>query len=94
MEKGLSAFVGILGGFIVLAIWSVALSKNSQGPQVIQALGTAIANVISAAVSPTTGQYTASNNGSTSLDSSLGGTLSSISSLGGSLGSLGDLVDI
>lgn len=80
MEKGLNAFVGILGGFIVLAIWSVALSKNSQGPQVIQSLGSAIANVISAAVSPTTGHYATPNTGAggSVLNTSVAGTLSGI----------------
>lgn len=52
--------MAIFGGVIVLAIWSVVVSKKSQTPQVIQAASTALARVVAAAVNPIS---TANTNG-------------------------------
>lgn len=55
-----NVLMAIFGGIIVLAIWSVVVSRKSQTPQVIQATSTALARVVSAAVNPIS---TASTNG-------------------------------
>lgn len=50
----------IFGGIITLAIISVFVGKNSKAPEVIQASGSFLANIVGAAVAPIN---TASTNG-------------------------------
>ncbi len=52
--------IAAIAGIIGLAIVAVVVSKNAQTPQVIQSGGTALAQVIGAAVAPV-----ASNTGNT-----------------------------
>jgi PRD1 phage membrane DNA delivery len=47
--------VAIVAGIIGLAIVAVIVSKNAQTPQVFQGAGTALAQVIGAAVQPVSG---------------------------------------
>lgn len=51
----------VFGGIITLAIISTFVGKNSKAPQVIQASGSFLANIVAAAVNPIN---TASTNGS------------------------------
>lgn len=50
----------IFGGIITLAIVSVVIGRNSRGPEVIQASGSFLSNIVAAAVAPIN---TASTNG-------------------------------
>lgn len=50
----------IFGGIITLAIISTFVGKNSKAPEVIQASGSFLANIVAAAVAPIN---TASTNG-------------------------------
>lgn len=68
------AITTALAAVVGLALVSVTFSKNAQAPQVIQAAGSALGTVITAAVSPVTG-------GSTGLASSLGNYLTNPSGL-------------
>lgn len=52
MKQLAEMFAAIVGAIIGLAILSVIISKNSQAPQVIQSLASALANVIGAASKP------------------------------------------
>lgn len=49
------AIVTIIAGVIGLAIVAVIVSKNAQTPQVLQGGGTALSQIIGAAVAPVTG---------------------------------------
>jgi hypothetical protein len=51
--------VAAVAGIIGLAIVAVIVSKQAQTPQVVQAGGSALSSVISAAVSPVTGSTNA-----------------------------------
>jgi hypothetical protein len=42
----------IFGGIITLAIVSTFVGRNSKGPEVIQASGSFLANIVAAAVAP------------------------------------------
>lgn len=57
--------LAVVGGIITLAIVAVFISKKSATPQVLQATGNVLAQVIQAAVSP---QATAATNGNPNLD--------------------------
>ena len=52
MEKFGEILIGIFTGTITVAIIAVIVSRQSQTPQVIQASASALANVVSAAVTP------------------------------------------
>lgn len=86
MNDAISAMLAIVGGVIGLAIVSVLVSKNAQTPQVLGAGGSALANVITAAVSPVTGTGAATGGSPTG-----GGGLFGGSFLTGGIGSLGSL---
>lgn len=62
--------IAIVGGVIGLAVISVLVSRQAQTPTVLSAAGSALANVVNAAVSPVTGA-TASTGGGGNLNSSL-----------------------
>lgn len=47
--------LGVVGGLIGLAVVSVIVSRNAQAPTVISSAGSALAQVIGAAVSPVAG---------------------------------------
>jgi hypothetical protein len=47
--------VGVIGGVIALAVTAVIVSKNANTAGVVSAGGSALANVIGAAVSPVAG---------------------------------------
>lgn len=53
------AIVTIFSAAATVAIVAVIVSKNSQGPAVIQSGGSALSNLLDVAVSPVTGQATA-----------------------------------
>lgn len=52
MNDALSAILAIIGAIITVAIISVIVSPRSQAPQVLQAGGGFLSNVIGAAVNP------------------------------------------
>jgi PRD1 phage membrane DNA delivery len=52
MNTLLETLVGIFTGVVTVSIIAVIVSRRSQTPQVIQAGSTALARVVSAAVSP------------------------------------------
>lgn len=54
MKDFTQVFATIVGAIIGLAILSVIISKGAQTPQVIQAIASALGNVISAATKPVT----------------------------------------
>ena len=64
MEKATGLIISIVSGIIGLAIIAVIVSQRSQAPTVIGSAGSALANVIAAAVSPVTGNSVAPNVGS------------------------------
>lgn len=57
----------IFGLIIVLAIISVVISRKSQAPQAIQAISTGMANIVAAAVNPSTSAATNANPGANSF---------------------------
>lgn len=65
MENVEKVIMAVFGGVIVLAIWSVIVSKKAQTPQVIQAASTALSQIVAAAVNPIA---TASTNGNLGLN--------------------------
>ena len=76
MEKIGGGILAIVSAVVGLAIVAVIVSKNAQTPTVISSAGSALANVIGAAVSPVTG------------GSGLSNLFGSVSGIGGSLGNL------
>lgn len=60
MEDIEKIILAVFGGIITIAIISTFVGQNSKAPQVIQASGSFIANIIAAAVNPV---HTASTNG-------------------------------
>lgn len=92
MNNAISAILAIVGGVIGLAIVSVLVSKNAQTPQVLGAGGSALANVITAAVSPVTGTGAATGGGGSGSGGGFSfGSLGSLSSGITSLGNIGSL---
>lgn len=66
-------FLAVVGSVITLAIVAVVVAQQAQTATVIQAGGTALANVIAAAVKPVQGSgFTTFNNGVGSTGSLLG----------------------
>lgn len=55
MNNAVSAILAIVSGVITLAIISVLVSRNAKTGDVIGSAGTALSNVINAAVKPVTG---------------------------------------
>jgi preprotein translocase subunit SecD len=53
-----AAVVAVISGIIGLAIVAVLVSKQAQTPTVISSTGTALSQIIGAAVGPVTGQTT------------------------------------
>jgi hypothetical protein len=53
----------IFGGIIIVAIVSVIVSRRSQAPAAIKAVGGVISSVVAAAVNPVTQQNGSGNNG-------------------------------
>lgn len=84
MNNIVEPLVTIAGGVIGLAIIAVLVSKNAQTSQVAGSVGSAFANVLSAAEGPVTGQATAPN---VQGPNSLGLSLPSLGN--GGLGSFG-----
>jgi len=92
MNNAISAILAIVGGVIGLAIVSVLVSKNAQTPQVLGASGNALANVITAAVSPVTGTGAATGGGGNGSGGGFSfGGLGSLSQGITSLGNIGSL---
>lgn len=60
MDKAEKIVFAIFGGIITLAIIATVVGRNSKAPQVIQASGSFIGNIVGAAVAPIN---TASTNG-------------------------------
>jgi hypothetical protein len=95
MSKAEDALIAIVTGFISLAIISVIISSKAQTPSVISAFGSALANVISAATSPVTGNSATPNVGNGTFGASGGsggGSIfgsSAVSSITNPLGVLG-----
>lgn len=56
MNKIGPALIGLFGAIITLAIISVIISRKSRAPEAIQALASGVANVVAAAVDPSTAQ--------------------------------------
>lgn len=52
MDKVGSVVMAIFGGIITLAIVSAIIGQRSKAPQAIQAMGSAVANVVGKAVQP------------------------------------------
>ena len=52
MEKLTNAIYAVVAAIITLAIVSVILSRNSQTPAVIQSIGSFLAGLVKAAVTP------------------------------------------
>lgn len=75
----LTVIMTIIGGIIGLAMLSVILGRNAQTTGVINASGSALSNVINAAVSPVTTSSTNGHLGLSSLSSVAGGLSSAIS---------------
>ena len=55
LEKISVLFVGVVSGVIALAIVAVIVGQKARTTDVLQAGGTALSGIISAAVSPVTG---------------------------------------
>lgn len=62
-----AGIVAIVAGIIGLAIVAVVVGRNAQTPAVLTSGGTALSNIIAAAVSPVTG-------GTSTFGSAIGGT--------------------
>lgn len=90
MNDFVSAALAIVAGVLGLSIVSVLVSKNAQTPTVINAAGSALSNVISAAVNPVTGTGTGGSSGVNSSFSAgmLGSGLSFLNGAGSNLGGL------
>jgi glyceraldehyde-3-phosphate dehydrogenase/erythrose-4-phosphate dehydrogenase len=54
LDKMTGAALAVVTAIVGLAIVAVIVSKNAQAPQVLQAAGTALSGMISAAVAPVT----------------------------------------
>lgn len=65
MDNFTSILLTIFGGIITLAIVSVIVSRKSNAPQAIQAIGGAVSNIVAAAVNPVSANYGYGNGGST-----------------------------
>lgn len=66
MEDALKIGSAFLAGIVAIAIVSVIVSKKSQAPQAVQALSSAVGNVVSAAVNPVSQAYGFGNGSQTS----------------------------
>lgn len=62
-------FITVVGGIIGLAIVAVLVAQKAQTATVVQGVGSALSNVITAAVSPVTGTTSTNTFGSTSQPS-------------------------
>lgn len=60
-----AGFVAVVVGVIGLAMVAVVVSKNAQTPQVLQGGGTALSQIIGAAVAPVSGTNTFGSAGQT-----------------------------
>lgn len=47
----------VVGGIFVVAIAAVIVGRKSQAPQAIQSIGSAIGNIVAAAVNPVSANY-------------------------------------
>ena len=56
MSKIAPALIGMFGAIITLAIISVIISRKSRAPEAIQAIASGVANVVAAAVDPSSAQ--------------------------------------
>lgn len=88
-----TALLAIVSGIIGLSIVSVLVSPRAQTPTVLGAAGSALSNVIGAAVSPVTGQNVSSSSSGGGL-SNISNILGTSSSLLNAFGGLGGLTDI
>jgi PRD1 phage membrane DNA delivery len=80
MDKIGGGILAIISAVVGLAVIAVIVSKNANTPTVISSAGSALSNVIGAAVAPVTGSGSGLSN--------LFGSVSSNGSFGGWLGSL------
>jgi hypothetical protein len=89
MDKALQAVLAIVSGVIGLAIVSVIFSRRAQTTEVIQSAGGALANIITAATNPYTGQPNGFSNAG-----GLGSGTFGAGNGGGSSFDVGDAIDI
>jgi hypothetical protein len=81
MDKIGGGILAIVSAVVGLAIVAVIVSRNAQTPTVISSAGSALANVIGAAVSPVTGGGGGGGGGLSNL-------FGSVSGVGNALGNL------
>jgi hypothetical protein len=82
MDDFTSILTAIFGGVVVIAIASVIVSRKSQAPQAIQAIGSSIGSIVAAAVNPVSANYgygsgsQAATNGGNSIVNDIAGAFS------------------
>lgn len=57
MDDFTKIVTAIFGGVIIIAIAAVIVGRKSQAPQAIQSIGSAIGNIVAAAVNPVSANY-------------------------------------
>lgn len=57
MDDITKILTAIFGGVIIVAIAAVIVGRKSQAPQAIQSIGSAIGNIVAAAVNPVSANY-------------------------------------
>jgi hypothetical protein len=57
MDDLTKIITAVFGGVILIAIASVIVGRKSQAPQAIQSIGSAIGNIVAAAVNPVSANY-------------------------------------
>jgi hypothetical protein len=57
MDDITKILTAIFGGVVVIALAAVIVGRKSQAPKAIQAIGSAIGNVVAAAVNPVSANY-------------------------------------
>lgn len=65
MDDLTKILTAVFGGVVLIAIAAVIVSRKSQAPQAIQAIGSSIGNVVAAAVNPVSANYGWGNGSST-----------------------------
>lgn len=57
MDDLTKILTAVFGGVIIVAIAAVIVGRKSQAPQAIQSIGSAIGNIVAAAVNPVSANY-------------------------------------
>lgn len=57
MDDFTKIITAIFGGVVIIAIAAVVVGRKSQAPQAIQSIGSAIGNIVAAAVNPVSANY-------------------------------------